>query len=193
MKLICIYGYSFGCFVLVFLLCIVPAVWLHWLLMVYGTLNSIAFLVLNLTEYLESLEKKSYVVYGIIGAAQIFLFLMFKLVFFDLIYETPEWNDVSLSLTHWQLYFLLKSLLKWINSKSSKHSDSFFWHNYCIHIVLEFFSWNLIFEVGYTEEIVTDFLFSDSKGRSHPFKSLLFYNTFFSIWISIKDTVCELS
>ncbi len=108
MKLICIYGYSFGCFVLVFLLCIVPAVWLHWLLMVYGTLNSIAFLVLNLTEYLESLEKKSYVVYGIIGAAQIFLFLMFKLVFFDLIYETPEWNDVSLSLTHWQLYFFIK-------------------------------------------------------------------------------------
>jgi hypothetical protein len=33
---------------------------------------------------------------------------MFKLVFFDLIYETPEWNDVSLSLTHWQLYFFIK-------------------------------------------------------------------------------------
>ena len=106
MKLICIYGYSFGCFVLVFLLCIVPAVWLHWLLMVYGTLNSIAFLVLNLTEYLESLEKKSYVVYGIIGAAQIFLFLMFKLVFFDLIYETPEWSirlETKSLMMLWQL------------------------------------------------------------------------------------------
>ena len=38
-------------------------------------------------ESLESLEKKALIVYGIVGAAQIFLFLMFKLVFFDLIYE----------------------------------------------------------------------------------------------------------
>jgi hypothetical protein len=68
----------------------VPAEWLQWLLMIYGMINSIAFLVLNLTEYLEILEKKSYVIYGVIGAAQIFLFLMFKLVFFDLFYDGSE-------------------------------------------------------------------------------------------------------
>jgi len=59
--------------------------------MIYGMVNSIAFLVLNLMEYLEALEKKLVIVFGIIGAAQIFLFLMFKLVFFDLIYQTQEW------------------------------------------------------------------------------------------------------
>lgn len=90
MQLICIYGYSFGCFVLVFLLCIIPWGWLHWLLMIYGMINSIAFLVMNLSEYLEPLDKKSYVIFGIIGAAQIFLFLMFKLVFFNLIYDSNE-------------------------------------------------------------------------------------------------------
>jgi len=58
--------------------------------MIYGMVNSIAFLVLNLMEYLEALEKKLVIVFGIIGAAQIFLFLMFKLVFFDLIYQTQE-------------------------------------------------------------------------------------------------------
>ena len=51
-QLICLYGYSFGCFVLVFLLCIIPVEWLQWLLMVYGMVNSIAFLVLNLMEFL---------------------------------------------------------------------------------------------------------------------------------------------
>jgi putative exporter of polyketide antibiotics len=61
--------------------------------MIYGMINSIAFLVLNLMEYLETLEKKSYLVYGVIGAAQIFLFLMFKMVFFSLIYESAENAD----------------------------------------------------------------------------------------------------
>lgn len=51
-QLICIYGYSFGCFILVFLLCIIPVSWLHWLLMIYGMINSSAFLILNLREYL---------------------------------------------------------------------------------------------------------------------------------------------
>lgn len=85
--MICIYGYSFGCFILVFLLCIFPWSWLHWLLMIYGMVNSTAFLVLNMREYLDGLDKKALVIFGIIGAAQIFLFLMFKMVFFDLIYE----------------------------------------------------------------------------------------------------------
>jgi len=56
--------------------------------MVYGMANSIAFLILNMAQYLDTLEKKSmYTVFGIIGLAQISLFLTFKLVFFDLIYD----------------------------------------------------------------------------------------------------------
>jgi hypothetical protein len=74
----------------VFLLCIIPAGWLHWLLMIYGMVNSIAFMVLNLRDYLETLEKRSFVVFGLIGGAQIFLFLIFKLVFFELIYTDQE-------------------------------------------------------------------------------------------------------
>lgn len=49
--------------------------------------NTVTFLVLNLLEYLNELEKpKQYIVFGIIGAMQIALFLTFKLVFFSLIY-----------------------------------------------------------------------------------------------------------
>ena len=59
--------------------------------MVYGMINSIAFLILNTIEYLGIWDKKAmYTVFGIIGLAQISLFLTFKLVFFDLIYESSE-------------------------------------------------------------------------------------------------------
>lgn len=90
-QLICIYGYSFSCFIVVFLLCIVPWGWLHWILMVYGMVNSIGFLVLNMNEFFGEQDKKTkFIVFGIIGLAQISLFLTFKLVFFDLIYETEQ-------------------------------------------------------------------------------------------------------
>lgn len=59
--------------------------------MVYGMVNSIAFLILNMVEYLDTLDKKGmYTIFGIIGLAQISLFLTFKLVFFDLIYEAGD-------------------------------------------------------------------------------------------------------
>jgi hypothetical protein len=59
--------------------------------MIYGMLNSIAFLILNMNDFYGSEDKKAkFVVFGIIGLAQITLFLMFKLVFFDLIYDTVE-------------------------------------------------------------------------------------------------------
>ena len=58
--------------------------------MIYGMANSTAFLILNMDEYLDTIDKKGqYAVFGIIGLAQITLFLTFKLVFFDLIYD-PE-------------------------------------------------------------------------------------------------------
>jgi hypothetical protein len=74
----------------IFLLCIIPWGWLHWILMIYGMANSTAFLIFNMAEYLDTIDKKGqYAVFGIIGLAQITLFLTFKLVFFDLIYD-PE-------------------------------------------------------------------------------------------------------
>lgn len=54
-QLVCLYGYSFACFLAIFLLCIIPWGWLHWLLMVYGMANSIAFLIFNMAEYLDTI------------------------------------------------------------------------------------------------------------------------------------------
>ena len=57
--------------------------------MIYGMINSIAFLILNMNQLFGTEDKKAmFTVFGIIGLAQITLFLTFKLVFFDLIYET---------------------------------------------------------------------------------------------------------
>ena len=56
--------------------------------MAYGMINTIAFLILNIKDYLEELEKpKTYVIFGIIAVVQISLFLIFKLIFFSLIYD----------------------------------------------------------------------------------------------------------
>ena len=78
--MICLYGYAFSCFIVIFLLCIIPVDALQWIFMVYGMLNTIAFMILNLMDYLDNLERfQQYVVYEIIGAVQIGLFLTFKL------------------------------------------------------------------------------------------------------------------
>lgn len=70
-----------------------PWGWLQWLLMIYGMINSTAFLIFNMIEYMDGMEKKGlYIAFGIIGLAQISLFLTFKLVFFDLIYESDSSN-----------------------------------------------------------------------------------------------------
>jgi hypothetical protein len=59
--------------------------------MIYGMVNSIAFLIFNMYEYLDTIGKQGmYIVFGIIGLAQISLFLTFKLVFFNLIYESAD-------------------------------------------------------------------------------------------------------
>ena len=47
-ELICIYGYSFSCFIPIFLLCIIPAQPLQWILIAYGTINTAIFLIMNL-------------------------------------------------------------------------------------------------------------------------------------------------
>jgi hypothetical protein len=61
---------------------------LQWLLIAYGTINTSAFLILNLKPYLQSLETaKMYVLFGLVIGAQLTLFLTFKLVFFRMIYE----------------------------------------------------------------------------------------------------------
>lgn len=56
--------------------------------MLYGIINSSAFLIMNINQEIESMNKfRVYVIYGLIGICQGTLFLVFKLVFFDIVYE----------------------------------------------------------------------------------------------------------
>ena len=88
--LICLYGYSLTCFVIILSLCTIPLNLLQWILMSYGIVNSCLFLVLNLRDQLNNLlAPQRYVVYGVIASVQICLFLIFKLVFFNMIFEEP--------------------------------------------------------------------------------------------------------
>jgi hypothetical protein len=87
-QVICLYGYSLSSFILVLLLCIIPSDIFHWLLMLYGILNSSAFLIMNLNQEIEAMNRpKVYIIYGLIACCQITIFLVFKLVFFDIVYE----------------------------------------------------------------------------------------------------------
>jgi hypothetical protein len=88
-QMICLYGYSLSSFILVLLLCIIPSNIFHWLLMLYGILNSSAFLIMNINQEIEAMNRhRVYIIYGLIASCQITLFLVFKLVFFDIVYES---------------------------------------------------------------------------------------------------------
>lgn len=83
--MICLYGYSFSCFIPIFLLCIIPVKGLQWVLIAYGLVNTCLFVIMNIKGCLEEVEAgKKYVILGIVVGTQITLFLIFKLVFFDI-------------------------------------------------------------------------------------------------------------
>lgn len=84
-QLVCLYGYSMSCTIIVLVLCVIPSTVLHWLLMLYGLLNSTAFLLLNLLDEVQTFPPiRQYIIYGGIVVCQLTLFLMFKLIFFEL-------------------------------------------------------------------------------------------------------------
>jgi len=82
-SLICLYGYSLTCFIPVLILCACGFAWVQWLLLLYGIVNSTAFVMLNLWNHIRSIEeKKKYIFLGIFGAGQFILFLILKFYFF---------------------------------------------------------------------------------------------------------------
>ena len=82
-SLICLYGYSLTCFIPVLILCACGFAWVQWLLLLYGIVNSTAFVMLNLWNHIRSIEeKKKYILLGIFGAGQFILFLILKFYFF---------------------------------------------------------------------------------------------------------------
>ena len=82
-SLICLYGYSLTCFIPVLILCACGFAWVQWLLLLYGIVNSTAFVMLNLWNHIRSIEeKKKYIFLGIFGTGQFILFLILKFYFF---------------------------------------------------------------------------------------------------------------
>jgi len=82
-SLICLYGYSLTCLVPVLILCSTGFAWIQWLLLMYGICNSTAFVLINLWNIINELEKKNkYTLLGILAGGQFILFLILKFYFF---------------------------------------------------------------------------------------------------------------
>jgi hypothetical protein len=79
-----IYGYSFSSFVLVTVLCAIPANWLQWLLVAYAAVTSVGFLVRTYwQEFSDNLEPRyRWIGIALVSAVQLTLLLVFKLYFF---------------------------------------------------------------------------------------------------------------
>lgn len=81
--LICIYGYSLSCFIPVLVICSCGFGWIQWLFLTYGILNSTAFILINLWNFIKDLEnRKKYAILGIIVSCQFIFYLTLKLYFF---------------------------------------------------------------------------------------------------------------
>lgn len=82
-SLICLYGYSLTCFIPVLIICASGFAWIQWIFLLYGISNSTAFVLINLWNYIRSLEQKErYILLGFFGCGQFILFLILKLYFF---------------------------------------------------------------------------------------------------------------
>ena len=98
--IVCIYGYSFTCFIPVMLICSCGIGFVQWILLLYGSINSTLFVIINFWKELQKCEqKKKYGLLGLIIIVQFILFLVFKLYFFDSFSTsnntTPIKNDPS--------------------------------------------------------------------------------------------------
>ena len=98
--IVCIYGYSHTCFIPVMLICSCGVGFIQWIFLLYGSINSTMFVVINFWKELQKCEqKKKYGLLGLIIIVQFILFLVFKLYFFDSFSTsnntTPIKNDPS--------------------------------------------------------------------------------------------------
>ena len=82
-SLICLYGYSLTCFIPVLIICASGFAWVQWILLIYGICNSTTFVLINIWNYIRTIdEKKKYTFLGIFCAGQFILFLILKFYFF---------------------------------------------------------------------------------------------------------------
>ena len=95
-SLVCLYGYSLTCFIPVLILCASGFAWIQWILLIYGIANSTAFVLINIWNYIRSLdEKKKYILLGIFGSGQFILFLILKFYFFGSFHNQSVQNDTN--------------------------------------------------------------------------------------------------
>ncbi len=82
--IVCIYGYSFTCFIPVMLICSCGIGFIQWIFLLYGSINSTMFVVINFWKELQKYEqKKKFGLLGLIIVVQFVLVLVLKLYFFD--------------------------------------------------------------------------------------------------------------
>ena len=82
-SLICLYGYSLTCFIPVLIICASGFAWVQWILLIYGICNSTTFVLINIWNYIRTIdEKKKYTFLGIFCAGQFILFLILKFYLF---------------------------------------------------------------------------------------------------------------
>ena len=81
---LCTYGYSFSIFIPVVIACIAPNQIVQWVLLGYAAFSSTSLLVVNYWKELgKYVDKKRYIIIGIVLCVQVGLFLLFKLYFFQ--------------------------------------------------------------------------------------------------------------
>ena len=82
-SVICTYGYSFSVFIPAAIICVIPNNIVQWVILAYATFSSTSLLVVSYWKELgKYVDKKRYVIIGIVLIFQVGLFLLFKLYFF---------------------------------------------------------------------------------------------------------------
>ncbi|EGR27849.1 Yip1 domain protein [Ichthyophthirius multifiliis] len=83
-QMICLYGYSMACFVIVTLMNMIPLYYIKVISVIYGLLSSTVFIVINIFGDIKELApQKKYIILGIIGVFQVGVMLTFLLYFFS--------------------------------------------------------------------------------------------------------------
>lgn len=80
---LCLYGYSFVILIPILFLCMIPSNLAEFILLIYYTIHSSAFLLFNMWNLIsEKAPKAKYVMLGILGGFQLILFFALKFYFF---------------------------------------------------------------------------------------------------------------
>lgn len=96
MNVICTFGYSYSIYIPISIICSIPAQWLQWVLLLYGSVASTSLLVINYYKDVSAFNNnKKYLIIIIVVVVQLGVFLLFKLYFFKRFVEEVHDDDVK--------------------------------------------------------------------------------------------------